>query len=77
MNQIKIPKKCAQCGSEQVRLKRSWPKVAAGVLIVLVSCALAIPTLGVSLIFMIWGIFLVRQNPTCAECGWVPVDARA
>lgn len=53
-------------------MKRVWWKVVAGVLITLLCTALALPTLGVSVVPMIWGIFLILKRPRCQDCGWEP-----
>jgi hypothetical protein len=46
------------------------------VMIVLTMGLIAVPTLGVSLIFMLWGVFLIKERPICQECGWMPTDNR-
>jgi hypothetical protein len=45
-------------------------------MIVLAMGLIAVPTLGVSLIFMLWGVFLIKERPICQECGWMPTDKR-
>ncbi|MEC9396930.1 MAG: hypothetical protein VYE40_17380 [Myxococcota bacterium] len=72
----KPPSHCPECSSSRIVVKRSWPRVFAGVMIVLAMGLIAVPTLGVSLIFMLWGVFLIKERPICQECGWMPTDKR-
>ena len=64
------PHVCPACGERQVRQKRNVFHVLGGVLVVLVCGACALQTLGGSLIFMIWGIFLINPKRRCRACGW-------
>ena len=70
------PSKGPECSSTDVVIRRSWPRVFAGIFIVLAMGLIAVPTLGVSLIFMLWGVFLIKERPICQDCGWMPKDKR-
>ena len=61
---------------DNLRLFGESPLLFAGVMIVLAMGLIAVPTLGVSLIFMLWGVFLIKERPICQECGWMPTDKR-
>lgn len=63
-------RKCPSCGSHDVEHKNTPARIISGVLITLICGLLAVPTLGVSAIFMIWGIMLAIKRPTCNACGW-------
>ena len=61
---------CPECGSQELVRGRAWVRATLGVGIVILGCALAIPTLGGSLVLTLWGVFLVIERTRCRECGW-------
>ena len=66
---------CPVCQTPMV-LKRQPLHTLLGVVIVVICGLLAVPTLGVSLIFMLWGIFLLEARPQCPSCGHRPKRRR-
>lgn len=58
-----MAQKCTKCGAEIVapawKRAASWPLIAGGLV-------LAVPTIGISLVATIYGVFL--RVPECAEC---------
>lgn len=64
------PDLCPECGSDRLARGRSLFRALGGFAIVIICGLLALPTLGVSLIFMIWGVFLILERTTCRDCGW-------
>lgn len=65
-----IPERCPECGGQDLKRGRAWLRALGGFVIVILGCLFAIPTLGLSLVFTLWGVFLIIERTTCRECGW-------
>lgn len=63
-------KKCPSCGEQSLKEKLHPGRVLVGVVVTVVCGLLAVPTLGISLIFMLWGVMFMVKRPTCTSCGW-------
>jgi DNA-directed RNA polymerase subunit RPC12/RpoP len=68
--QSDIPAECPDCGSDRVIRKRSIFGVIIGWTFVMIGFLGAIPTLGVSIILGLWGVFLMVPKLRCKACGW-------
>ena len=66
----KQPAECPDCGSDRVVRSRSFFGLVFGWALVMVGFVAAIPTLGVSCIVAIWGVFLMVPKHRCKDCGW-------
>jgi predicted RNA-binding Zn-ribbon protein involved in translation (DUF1610 family) len=69
-DQPDIPAECPDCGSERVIRKRSIFGVIFGWALVMIGFLGAIPTMGVSIIVGIWGVFMMVPKFRCKACGW-------
>jgi hypothetical protein len=69
-HQPDIPDECPDCGSERVVRKRSIFGIIFGWAMVMIGFLGAIPTLGVSIIVGLWGVFLMVPRLRCKSCGW-------
>ena len=69
-----VSKKQARCPSchkkDTIVARRHAGRFIVGLLVTIVCGLLAVPTLGVSAIFMIWGVMQMLKIPTCTTCGW-------
>lgn len=61
---------CPECNSERVVRRRSIFGVIFGWSLVMIGFVGAIPTLGVSGILALWGVFLMVPKHRCKDCGW-------
>lgn len=62
--------RCPECGAEDLKTSRALWRLLVGGPIALVGLALALPTLGVTLVLFIWGVFIVQPRKRCTRCGW-------
>lgn len=70
-NKSKLKHKvCPDCGAQALVHKRHFWRVLVGLFVTLICGLLAVPTLGVSVVFMIWGVMQTLKVDTCKECGW-------
>lgn len=65
-----IPDECPDCESTRVHRGRSLPGLIFGALLVLFGFLAFFPTLGVSFIAAIFGVFMMVPRHRCDECGW-------
>ncbi len=63
-------KRCPSCKEMTVEERLHPGRVLIGLVVTIVCGFLAVPTLGVSLIFMMWAIMYMIKRPTCTACGW-------
>lgn len=62
--------RCPKCKSERIKTSRRPMASLLGIVIVFLGSAIAIPTFGLSLIAVIWGVFLTLPKHKCQNCGW-------
>jgi len=65
-----FPKKCPECHSTKIEKRRSIFRILLGMVLIFLGIVFAIPTVGLSLVLLLWGVFLTAPRPACAECGW-------
>ena len=64
-------KVCPSCRAEETVVERRHAgRFVVGLIVTILCGLLAVPTLGVSAIFMIWGVMQMVKIPTCTACGW-------
>ncbi len=63
-------KTCPECKGSRVKTSRRRLGSLLGIVIVFLGSAIAIPTFGLSLIAVIWGVFLTLPYHRCKDCGW-------
>lgn len=62
---------CPSCREKGTLVERRHAgRFIVGLVVTIICGLLAVPTLGVSAIFMIWGVMQMLKIPTCTRCGW-------
>ena len=64
------PETCPECKGTRIKTSRRPLASLVGIVIVFLGSAVAIPTFGLSLIVVIWGVFLTLPKHRCKDCGW-------
>ncbi|TDP73579.1 hypothetical protein [Bradymonas sediminis] len=67
---ITAPAHCPECGSDSVHTRRSIIGVVFGWILVTVGFLAAFPTMCISFILSIWGVFLIMPKHRCKDCRW-------